>query len=108
MLAEPLAEAVDQRGQRVDGQSRLVEPGRLAGVGGEVQDGELPEPDGVVGHDVGHGRARDLGPDPPELGGDLLVGELLVVVVVVEVVELGVAGCSAPAPGRPLAGHVLS
>ena len=92
MLPEPIAEAVDQGRERVDGQPPPRRGGALPRVGREVQHRELPEPDGVVGDDVGDGCARDLGPDPAELRGDLLVGELLVVVVVVEVIELGVAG----------------
>ena len=72
MRAEPVAEAVDQGAQGVDGEAGLVEPGlggRAVGVrvGHEVQHRELPEADGVVGDDVGDRDRRQLGPGPEHL-----------------------------------------
>ena len=82
------AQAVDQGREGVDREPGFVEAGLRglavgAGIRGEVQHRELPEADRVVGHDVGHRHRGQLGPGPEHLGldlGDLLGGELLVVV----------------------------
>ena len=62
--------------ERVDGEAGLGEPGLAAApvglrVGGEVQDGQLPQAHRVVGDDVGHRHRRQLLAGPAHLGLDL-------------------------------------
>src|ERR1019366_5878309 len=45
---QPVAELLDQRGEGVDGQRRVVEAGRLVTVRYEMEDRELPEAHGMV------------------------------------------------------------
>ena len=66
-LAEAIPEALHECGHGVDRQARLVESHGAALLGREVQHRELPEPDRVVGDEIGHGRARELGADPAQL-----------------------------------------
>src|SRR6476660_1614203 len=86
--AQPVAERVDDAAHGVDGDGGLVEAQRTILVGAQVQHRELPQPDGVAGHKILRRRGRDLGPDPPQLLGDLGV-ELLVVEAVVEELVAG-------------------
>ena len=81
MRREAVAQPVDERAQRVDREPSLVEPGRRRqalgiGIRHEMEHRELPQPDGVVGDDVGDRHARQLGAGPQHLL-DLLGARLL-------------------------------
>ena len=58
--AESTLQAFDERGDSVDGQPSLLEVGLGSLLGRQVQQRELPQPDGVVGDDVRHRRLREL------------------------------------------------
>jgi len=78
---EAVAQALDERTQRIDRQPGLVEAGRGreplgVRIGHQVQHRQLPEADGVVGDDVGHRDARQLRPGPQHLL-DLLGARLI-------------------------------
>ena len=77
VLAEAVAQALDQRGHGVDGDARLpqVGTGRLVDAR-EVEDRQLPQADHVVGDDVGDGGAGELLPYLAQLfpGLGLLLG----------------------------------
>ena len=60
VAAEPTFQALDERGDAVDGEPSLLEVGRGSLFGREMQERELPKPDGVVGDDVGYRCLREL------------------------------------------------
>lgn len=73
VILETVAETLDERPDGVDRQGRLGEIGRSFAVDTEVQDGELPEPDGVVRDDVEHRGRGELRPHLSEFFGRLLL-----------------------------------
>jgi len=75
VTAESTLQALDERGDSVDGQPSLLEVGLGSLLGRQVQQRELPQPDGVVGHDVRHRRLRELLAQRSQLfTGRLVVG----------------------------------
>jgi hypothetical protein len=54
VLPEAITDTVEERSHGVDRESSLRESDGSALVRRQVQHGQLPEPDGVVGHEVRH------------------------------------------------------